>query len=216
MSLRADISELQHDVMASSLWIVKLYARCIACAFRLEIAVEQHRAEAGPVLRCTRAGTQDTVEWIGIDGPALRHERSIEKRRRKIRAAAKRRLGSELFEHQLLHRVVEHAPTGANAGLARRTVPEAPRRFRREARKPCNRSGSARSARPGHRARPGRWARRLRRRTCLHQSWLAHRGSDKDNGGVLTRTEGLYVMQNVGERSIEFPAEAVVQGKVTA
>src|SRR5579862_9408062 len=85
---------------------------------RLEIAVQEHRPETGPVLRCAGGRAQDTVEWVGIDGSALRHKRSIEKRRRKIRAAAKRRFGSELFEDQLLHRVVEHAPTGTDACLA--------------------------------------------------------------------------------------------------
>ena len=36
------------------------------------------------------------------------------------------RLGAELFEHELLNRVIEHSPAGANTGLAR-SVPDSMR-----------------------------------------------------------------------------------------
>ena len=63
-------------------------------------------------------GLRIPLNGLGLSAAGLRDERSIEESRGQEGAAAEGRFGAELFEHQLLHRVVEQAPTGANAGLA--------------------------------------------------------------------------------------------------
>ena len=66
------------------------------------------------------------LNGIRLDGAVLLQVGRVEQGRIDDVAAAERWLGAELFEHQLLHRVVEQSPTGPNTGLAR------------VARTPCN------------------------------------------------------------------------------
>src|SRR5579863_7936484 len=119
MALRANVSEL-HDNITGQLPLNRqvVLRRVLRPHVRLEITVKQHGPEAGPILGRTRRWAQDAIKRIRIDGTTLRDKRSVQERRGKIRAASERRLGAELFEHQLLHRVIEEPPTGTDAGLA--------------------------------------------------------------------------------------------------
>ena len=137
---------------------------------RLEIAVEQHRSEAGPIrVGVPGGGLRMPVKGLGLHRSAACATNGVlRKVEGRIRAATERWFSAELFEHQLLHRVVEHAPPGANAGLAvsRKACPRrcdsGCRQFRCEARTPCSRSESSRLEHPDRRAPQGQWVPRRR------------------------------------------------------
>src|ERR1700691_603447 len=85
----------------------------------LKIAEQFNRLEFRPVLRSPTRRRDNAVERIEKCGLAiLAEKRGIEERFRENHAAAEWRLSAELLQYQLFNRVVEHPPTGANAGLA--------------------------------------------------------------------------------------------------
>src|SRR5215469_12950998 len=93
---------------------------------RLKFAEQQDRTEDRPVYRLTGLGILYSgefatlrVEGVGKLKSRLRVERGVEHRPKDQSAAAERRLSTELFENQLLDGVIEHAPSGTNAGLSR-------------------------------------------------------------------------------------------------
>src|SRR4051812_13417789 len=96
---------------------------------RLELAEEKNRSEQGPVDGLPRGWVQNAcggastrVVRIGINEPSrLREVGRVEHCFDQESAAPKRRLSAELFEDQLLDRVVEQAPASADARLTRRT-----------------------------------------------------------------------------------------------
>ena len=86
---------------------------------RRKFAKQQNRPEARPIdIRAARR-VQNAVERIWVSVTALIHVRRAEQRITDEVAAAERRFGAELLQHQLLDRIVEHAETRADAGLAR-------------------------------------------------------------------------------------------------
>src|SRR5579864_6278589 len=114
MSLRSDIAQLQNDVSSQfPLDVEIVLSRILSPHFRLKIPVEQHGTERGPILRSTARRTQYAVKGIGTHSSGLRDERSIQEGCGQERAAAEWRFGAELFEHQLLHGIVEQAPAAA-------------------------------------------------------------------------------------------------------
>ena len=102
-------------------WIVRLYcAEYWLRMCRLKLAKQQNRTEGRPVHRLAAWRVQDSVEWIGVrESSALVLEWRVEQSVDREGAAAERRLGTELLQHQLLDRIVEEPPACADAGLAR-------------------------------------------------------------------------------------------------
>src|SRR6185436_5358566 len=86
---------------------------------RLKLAVKKQWTEALPVRVLASRRVDDAIERVRLDRPVLLQIRSIEERVADDVASTEGRLSAELFKHQLLHRVVEHAPPDANAGFAR-------------------------------------------------------------------------------------------------
>ena len=118
MSLRSYVAELKHHVSSQFLLEIQVVlSRILRAHVRLEIPVQQHGAEGSPILRSPRLRAEDSVERVWADAAGLRNERSIQKGCRQECAATERRFGAELFENQLLHWIVEQAPTSADGGL---------------------------------------------------------------------------------------------------
>src|SRR5579871_176242 len=118
MALGADVSQLQDEVTSELALNREVVLRGVLGAhLGLEIAEEQHRTEACPILRRTARGAENSGEGIRIDRSILTDERGVQKRRGQKRAATEWRFCPELLKNQLLHRVVEQAPSGANAGF---------------------------------------------------------------------------------------------------
>ena len=123
-----------------------------------------------------------------------------------IVAAAEWRLGAELLQHQLLHRVVEKPPAGANAGLA--GVARTPGNSQARSKSLVVGAGQA----AGTPASPGT-TRPVGTTPVLLQSglatpafwkiWIIYRigelaGIDRAH---LSRAESLHVLADVGKRS---------------
>src|SRR5579862_7052010 len=130
---------------------------------------------------------------------------------------------SNMFEDQLLHRVVEHAPTGTDACLAISTeqFSERPTGKVRAIRdsypwSECLVIGLGQPVRhalvAGH-DQAGRFDSCVGARAYTKIGLLIGGQLTRIDRRVLTRPVGLHVMQNVGQWSVEFPPEAVVQGK---
>src|ERR1700683_402659 len=86
---------------------------------RLEIAKEKDGLECRPIHLTSSRGVEDSVKRIQIRGGAvLAQKRLVKLRLIDKGASAEGRLSAELFQDKLLDRVIEEAPTGANAGLA--------------------------------------------------------------------------------------------------
>src|SRR5271163_2230537 len=96
---------------------------------RLEFAEQQRGSERRPVdaargscgieARCLGSLVDDAVRVVRRLLSTLRQERRIKFWSRQENAGAKGRLGAELFENELLDRIVENSVTAANGGLAR-------------------------------------------------------------------------------------------------
>src|ERR1700689_4585309 len=100
MSLRTNVSQLQNDIpgqLALNRQVV--LRRILRAHVGLEIAEQQHRPEAGPVLRAAGSGTQNPVEWVWTHCSALRNERRIKECCGQEGAASERRFCAELFQH---------------------------------------------------------------------------------------------------------------------
>src|SRR3981189_8141 len=79
---------------------------------------QQYRTKYRPIYRLPSGRIQNSVEWIRRNGsPILIQKGSIELRVEHKCAAPKWRLGTELFQHQLLHRVIENSKAGSHAAL---------------------------------------------------------------------------------------------------
>src|SRR5580698_1153774 len=92
---------------------------------RLEIAEQIDRLESCPILTGAARRSDNTVKRIQIGSAdlcnrivVLTGERQVELRLRESCAASKRRIRTELRQHQLFDRVIEQPPTGANTRLA--------------------------------------------------------------------------------------------------
>src|SRR6202521_4538078 len=127
MSLRSYIAHLQFQVPAQlTLDRQVVLRRILTPHFRLKLTEQKNGAEHPPVHRLPPFRIQDAVdtgqrgqaEWIGIrEAPALVEKRSVEQGVEGEGATAEWRLGAELFQHQLLNRVIEQSPSRLNAGL---------------------------------------------------------------------------------------------------
>src|SRR5579871_5070813 len=138
MTLRSYVSELQDQITRQLALHRQVVLRCVLRAhLGLEIAVQQHGPEARPILRRAGGGAEDSVKWVWIDRTRLSDEWRIQECCRQIRAATERWLCAKLLEHQLLHRVIEQAPSVTNAGFPVRPE-QLPQRPFREVRTPGN------------------------------------------------------------------------------
>src|SRR4051812_5828113 len=117
--LRSDIPDLEYKILGEfALNIQVVLRRILRAQVRLELSVQQQRPEALPVGILPRRRIDDAIERIWLYRAVLLQVWSVEQRSVDDVAAAEGWLSAELLEHQLLHRVVEQAPTRADAGLA--------------------------------------------------------------------------------------------------
>src|SRR5277367_2694270 len=215
---------------------------------RIKFAEKQNRAKCRPIHATIRPApletgslwrlTNDALKDIGYLRAILQQERSIEVWIRERNAAAERRFSAELFEDQLLNRVVENPETCANAQL-----PWPPAQFRNPAIRGIGAPGDsdARSKRlvVGGREAAGytrvSWENQTERlhgirRSCLAAIRAAASRCRDDSGtrvagvvyvqdawifrGSLPRAECLQSVSVVGVRSVQFPPQAVIQRQV--
>src|SRR5208283_522134 len=120
MALRPYIIDLQQEVLCDlALDAEVVLRRVLRAQMRLEVAVHEDGEVIRPTwilsLGCLR---QKSVESIRGHVSSLPHKWSIEESVEETGAAAKGWFSAELLQHQLLHRVVEESPAGADAGLA--------------------------------------------------------------------------------------------------
>ena len=91
----------------------------------LELAIEKDGPEEREVHWGTTLRVQETTERIGINNSViaeiLTKKRVLQKRAIDKRTASEWGLGAELLQDQLLDRVIEQSPAGANVGFSRGT-----------------------------------------------------------------------------------------------
>src|SRR6516225_1070821 len=123
MSLGPDIAYRQNEVLCDLALDAKVVLRCVLSAkVRLKLAEKQNRPEGRPIHRSSRRWSKNSVEGVGgnreiAGAAALAHEGSHKKAFRNERAATEWRLALELFQHELLDRVIENPEAAANRGL---------------------------------------------------------------------------------------------------
>src|SRR6266446_1654080 len=120
MPLTPYVGHLQHQVLGNfplNRQVVLfgiLRSRILCC-----LPEQQNGAEHRPIHGFPTRRIQDAVEGIGKGCLAvLAQERGVELRVEHERAAAERRFRAKLFQHQLLHGVIENSVASADAGLA--------------------------------------------------------------------------------------------------
>src|ERR1700733_10279814 len=134
VSLRANIRDAEeHGIRDLTFDGEVILLGVLSLQVRIEFAEKKNRTERGPIHAAwgtTGAGARsrgrlvdDAVERVGRERTSrgitrLRKEREVKVGEADERAAPERRLGAELFEHELLHRIVEKAEAGADAGIA--------------------------------------------------------------------------------------------------
>ena len=147
------------------------------------------------------------TERIGIrKSPLWSEKRSIEESVERESASAERRLSAELLQHKLLDRIIEEPPTGAECWSCLR-FPDSTKSRSAEQRL-CSTSASGRWVRPRLPAPPGRPA------VMEEQSVLSVSSIAWIDRAHLPGPESLHVLADVGNRGVEFPAQAVVQSQV--
>src|SRR5271163_3901198 len=135
MSLRAHVGNAEdHGLRDLALDGEVVLLGILSLQMRIEFAEQQNRTEGGPVhatfgagwirTRSGRSLVVDARERIRRERAdsriaGLRHEGQIKVGRVQGRATAEGRLGAELLQNQLFHRIVKNAEAGANAGFSR-------------------------------------------------------------------------------------------------
>src|SRR5580700_7911801 len=126
MPLGTDIADLQNEVprqfpLNGEVVLVGVLRAHVG----LKFSEEQDGPENRPIHRLVRLGVLNSGEFatLRIEGvwvlkSCLGVVRRVEESAKDEGAAAEGRLGAELFENQLLDRVIEHTPAGAETGLA--------------------------------------------------------------------------------------------------
>src|ERR1700732_3998131 len=126
MALRAHVAQLQNQISRQfALDGEVVLVGVLRAHVRLKFSKQQVGTKDRPIHRLARLGVLNSSEFatLRIEGIrvleiSLGVERSVKERPKNERAAAERRLGAELLQNQLLNGVVEHAPAGAETGLA--------------------------------------------------------------------------------------------------
>src|SRR5882724_10195489 len=119
MRLGTNIADLQLGPACDLVLYCNVILRSVLCAHvRLEFTEEQDGFEQRPVNGRARLRIENTVGSVGQHSTALVHVGSVEQRVERGQTDAEWRLGAELFQHELLNRVVKQPPASANAGLA--------------------------------------------------------------------------------------------------
>ena len=120
MPLRSYVANHEAHVMSQLVLDRQIVLRRVLRAHvRLELSKQQDRTEYRPVHRLAPWRIQDSIERIGIYRcPILPQEGQVELGVNGESTSAEWRLCTELLEYQLLNWIVEHAPSGTNAGLA--------------------------------------------------------------------------------------------------
>src|SRR4051812_30434003 len=129
MSLRTDITNLElHIVGQLALNSEVILSGILTAHVRLELSEQRVGAEHSPVHRLPTLRIKDAIdtgeggqpERIGIrEFSALVQKRLVEHCVEWECAPTEGGLSAELFEHELLNRVIEHSPPGSNTRLAR-------------------------------------------------------------------------------------------------
>ncbi len=231
MSLRPDITDLEfHIVRQLALDGEVVLGRILAAHVRLKLSEQCVWSEHCPVCWLSACRIQDAVdaaqltqaEWIGIsEAPALVLKGSVEPGIEGKRASTEGRLSTELFQDKLLNRVIEQSPTSADACLTR--VSRAPRQSDSRSKSFVVCLGqSVRHAWVSRHNQAG-WEHRASGagRTAIRTSVLRHqRGVDIGieftwvNFCLRPRPEGLHVLACVRDRSVELPAQTVVERQI--
>ncbi len=129
MPLRPDVTHLEFHIVGQLMLDVEvILGRVLATHVRLELSEQRVWTEHSPVHRLTPYWIQDTVhpgerrstrmDWGKRSWSALVQKRFVEQGVKWECASSKWRLRAELFQHQLLNRVIEQSPPCTDAGLA--------------------------------------------------------------------------------------------------
>src|SRR3984893_1509373 len=127
MTLRADVAQLQNKIPCQlALNGEVVLVGILRAHVRLKLPKQQVRTEDRPIHGLIGLGILNSREFatlrvkgVGVLEVSLSVERGVEERAKDQGAAPERRLGAELFKHELLDGVVEHTPAGAETGFAR-------------------------------------------------------------------------------------------------
>src|SRR6185369_14681547 len=112
MPLRSHIADLQNQVFGQlALDVQVVLGRILRPQVRLKLSIQQNGAVKRPVHWLSSGRIENSVKWIGLLCAVLLLVWRVEQRSVDDVAAAERRLGAELLQNQLLHRVVEETPT---------------------------------------------------------------------------------------------------------
>ena|SRR5207248_7891698 len=180
---------------------------------RLKLSEQRIRTKHSPVHALAARRIQNTVharqrskaEWVWIGkATALIEKRLVQQGIKGESASTKWRLSAELFQHQLLDWVIEQPPTRANAGFAGASGAPGDSDSRSEGFGICLCQGIGYSRVSRH-----------------NQADRGHRRAISVGGvfaginlAYLSRPEGLYAFSDVRDRSIQFPAQPIVERQV--
>src|SRR4029077_3901244 len=125
MGLCPDVGDTHHHALAQLALDRQVVLLGVLCfQMWLEFTEEEHRAELRKICLGFGICRDHALERIRREWPVngiarKRHEWQVEVGPREKDAASKRRLGAELFHHELLDRIVKYPVTGSHARLAR-------------------------------------------------------------------------------------------------
>ena len=218
MALRSHVTHLQNQVLGQlALDVQVVLGRILRPQVRLKLPVEQNRAVERPVHWLSPRRIENPVKRIGFLRAVLLLVGRVEQRSIDDVAAAERRLGAELLQHQLLHRVIEKSPTCADAGLA--GIARTPGNSQAGSKSLVISAGQAsrNTFVAGHDQagwnNSGVVAIRISHAGILEN--LGHHRIGElagINRAHLSGAEALDVLADVGEGSKQFPAQPVIQG----
>ncbi len=213
MALRSHIADLQNQVFGQlALDVQVVLGGILRPQMRLKLSVEQNGTVERPVHWLSSRRIENSVKRIGLLCAVLLLVWRVEQRSVDDVAAAERRLGAELLQNQLLHRVVEQSPTYANAGLA--GIARTPGQSQARSKSLVVSAGqSSRYALVARNDQAGRSDSGVGAVRIRHSGILENRGHDRigELAGIdrahLSGTEALDVLADVGERSEQLPAQ---------
>src|SRR4029077_4867252 len=120
MSLPAYVRNLENHILREfSLNRQVILLGVLRADVRCRLSIEKEPPKHRPIDRLSSWRIQDAIKWIRRSRPVLILERQIEHRVKDAGTSAERRLGAELFHHQLFDRVVENSIACSDACLPR-------------------------------------------------------------------------------------------------
>src|SRR6267142_1860216 len=222
MSLPAYIRNLEYHILREfSLDRQVVLLRVLGADMRRRLPIEKDRPKHRPIHWLIPWRVQDPIKRIRGGRSVLILERQIQHGVENAGTSAERRLGAELFHHELFDRIVENSEARSNACLPRpaEQLPQSSILCAWTPRQPDARSkrfivGRRQSNRHSFIARYNQsCGNHTSCATVIPESrkqWIVRPNLAGIDRGVLSGTIGLYLFPDISKWRIQLPPEAII------